>query len=337
MMWRLTTYLTILLACFSLNTRAQNLVPNSGFEDVYDFTYGQNDVIENYVNSWFASCSEPDIYNFNSTNNQFIPPVNAGYPFYQLPHSGNSFIGLILYTSLQSYNNIRETIGVKLIDKLKPGFTYNYEYYINYWGNDISHSGGLECYPIKNIGIYIVKDSIEFVEKPYVPNVNSSTPDSFPSTNFYEPNYIISDTANWVKISGTFIAEGDEEYLYIGNFRPDSLTEFEDGFSNPIGYSYYYIDDILLIEDTTTGIEEKPINTIQIYPNPAQDYFVVDGGKLNNVQVELFDISGRRVLHQKVTTNQEAVDVSGLANGVYIAVVSSGRQVAKRQRLIIQN
>ncbi|HQI69858.1 MAG TPA: gliding motility-associated C-terminal domain-containing protein, partial [Bacteroidales bacterium] len=62
-------------------------------------------------------------------------------------------------------------------------------------------------------------------------------------------HHLITDTVNWTKISGTFIAEGGECYLTIGNFYPASQTDtvlLQGDW--PDDYAYLYIDGILLIE-----------------------------------------------------------------------------------------
>ncbi len=149
---------------------------------------------------------------------------------------------------------------------------------------------------------------------------------------------LFTDSIGWTKFSIVYKADGSENFFYLGNFYANNGTNAIYGNDNgQLNYAYYYIDDLTVYElDSTVSVGENIIDNIKIYPNTAQDYFVVDAGKLTAVQVELFDISGRRLLHQKISTNQEQVYVSGLASGVYICLVSSGSQVVKRQKLIIQ-
>jgi hypothetical protein len=60
---------------------------------------------------------------------------------------------------------------------------------------------------------------------------------------------VISDTANWVAISGTFMASGNETYLTIGNFFSDAFTTKTIVNSTyPVDWSAYFIDDVSLIE-----------------------------------------------------------------------------------------
>lgn len=76
-------------------------------------------------------------------------------------------------------------------------------------------------------------------------------------------------------------------------------------------------------------------NQIAIYPNPMQNSFTVNAGLLNNISVELYDMSGRKLLQQKLTGNQDMVDVAALSNGIYICAVIADNKVVKRERLVV--
>jgi hypothetical protein len=63
---------------------------------------------------------------------------------------------------------------------------------------------------------------------------------------------IISDTLNWTKIEGSFKANGNEEYITIGNFFTDSNTDTMrlTNSLNPIFVNCgYYVDDMHLVEE----------------------------------------------------------------------------------------
>ena len=59
----------------------------------------------------------------------------------------------------------------------------------------------------------------------------------------------ITDTVNWVKVSGLYQATGGEQYITIGNFNYDSttVTQIVDAAS-PYDAAYYYIDDVSIYE-----------------------------------------------------------------------------------------
>jgi hypothetical protein len=62
---------------------------------------------------------------------------------------------------------------------------------------------------------------------------------------------ILSDTMNWVAVSGTFVANGTETFLTIGNFKSDINTDtLRTPFSTNAtgGWSDILIDDVSVIE-----------------------------------------------------------------------------------------
>jgi hypothetical protein len=149
---RLIIIITIVSLSFSLKAQTWNTIPSSGFEDIINYNYNQNDVIENYITHWFATCGEPDVFSTNNNFGQFIVPLNGNLAYFQHPHGGNAFIGLGLYNKpfdTSQYKNMREAIGVKLSQKLKIGFQYYYEYYVNFSGSNWDLTAGRNNYPIK--------------------------------------------------------------------------------------------------------------------------------------------------------------------------------------------
>ena len=64
----------------------------------------------------------------------------------------------------------------------------------------------------------------------------------------YNTLQLLNDTVNWMKIEGSFIATGNEKYITIGNFFPDSLSDIG-FFGTPTSWgAYYYIDDVSVID-----------------------------------------------------------------------------------------
>lgn len=75
-----------------------------------------------------------------------------------------------------------------------------------------------------------------------------------------------------------------------------------------------------------TGIEEvKNTELVHISPNPSSDiiHFDVDFSQEENTVVQLFDLSGRLVLEQKLENNQ--LDIHHLKNGVYQLRISGNQ------------
>ena len=63
-----------------------------------------------------------------------------------------------------------------------------------------------------------------------------------------------------------------------------------------------------------------------MYPNPAQDIISFNiPSAIEKAQVCVITISGQQVISSEITPNQNTVDISGVASGVYIAKVVSGK------------
>jgi OmpA-OmpF porin, OOP family len=71
------------------------------------------------------------------------------------------------------------------------------------------------------------------------------------------PSIILACKQQWMTISGSFTAYGGETYLYLGNFTPKEDLRIKQAEERPMGMVdeiYYYIDDIVLIEEQENSI-----------------------------------------------------------------------------------
>ena len=97
----------------------------------------------------------------------------------------------------------------------------------------------------------------------------------------------------------------------------DSLGNLKAGFG------------LRVVVPTTVGIseEEKSLNNISVYPNPAKNILSLD---LRNVDqkldIKILDLSGRTVLENinNPIGNIEIIDISSLENGVYFILLNDG-------------
>ncbi len=64
------------------------------------------------------------------------------------------------------------------------------------------------------------------------------------------------------------------------------------------------------------GIEEVTGKEISIYPNPADDYFILHSD--GNGICEVYNVEGKLIKSEKVTENSHLMDISTIQNGVYV-------------------
>ncbi|MFB6341395.1 T9SS type A sorting domain-containing protein [Saccharicrinis sp. FJH62] len=78
--------------------------------------------------------------------------------------------------------------------------------------------------------------------------------------------------------------------------------------------------------------EAQSINlTISAYPIPAINHLTLDvkDFKLSNMHFQLYDISGKLLLNEKITNTQTSIDVSKLVPAIYLVKVFQGQQEVK--------
>ncbi len=212
-----------------------NLVPNPSFEE-YDScpTNGSTpgDPQFEHCKYWYLPTEGTADY-FNVCAPAIAVQIPTNFAGFQYPLDGNAYAGLFaIHISSITPDNYREYIQTKLNKCLKQNQEYYFEFYVcrgEVQNIAIDKLGALfTSYPISRT------DANPIIAQPQIENPHHN---------------IITDSAHWTKISGTFTAEGGECYLTIGNFYSTEETdtiwyhpEWEDD------YAYYYIDGITLKE-----------------------------------------------------------------------------------------
>jgi gliding motility-associated-like protein len=223
-------YSLIILTVFNLTTTlilsAQNLVPNPSFESNSGCP---TSISQLYLANFWSSptAATPDYIHTCGTGTWVTVPNPFGG--YQQPRTGNAYAHIISYPDIGAAN-YREYLQVQLTSPLITGQTYEVSFYASL--NNSSR------YAINNLGAYL-----------------SSTPPSSSNTlvlpitpQIVETN-IISDTTNWVQISGLYTATGGEQYLTIGNFFDDASTNtiVNTGTTSLVSDVGYLIDDVSVL------------------------------------------------------------------------------------------
>ena len=83
--------------------------------------------------------------------------------------------------------------------------------------------------------------------------------------------------------------------------------------------------ELLSVTTLVDGINSYLLNSIALYPNPANDVVNVEC-TMNNVQclgIEVFDVFGKLINTVNVTENTTRINVSSLANGMYFVRVTT--------------
>ena len=79
------------------------------------------------------------------------------------------------------------------------------------------------------------------------------------------------------------------------------------------------VDLFTYISSYTSSTEEvNEVRNMEVYPNPAQDILNVNGIKGSKADLEIYDITGRKIIDRKVNRQNNRIDVSDLNQGTYV-------------------
>jgi hypothetical protein len=294
----------ILIIDVGITKGQQNIVPNPSFEEFYSCE--GNLYIESAANFWYG------------TSNYFIScrdSVYFGNPYsqfgFQESRSGQAHCGLYTYGKSLDSSTFRNYIQVKLINSLLTAKSYKVEFYVA--SSEALHAKS------NSIGAYFSADSF------FVSNIFLGLIDVVPQVQ-NNHNNDLSDTANWTLVSGSFIANGTERYLTIGNFLPDSLSNIiplDSVCSQPKGYGcavFLYIDDVSVVLDDDSGIEESLLaNNIKIFPNPSKDLLRIEMQTNFNGTIKINNALGKEVYNANFQNNISnfTIDTKDFESGLY--------------------
>jgi hypothetical protein len=226
---------SIILFLFSSPLTAQliNYVSNPGFELL-------TKPYSNYTGckDWTPITPNKFSYHVFTTSSAYsiatAPYVSTGF---QYPRTGQNFILGQFYCppSTCTYTWSRGYPKNKLKFTLKPNTKYSAKYYVVNTNNCVVG--------INHYGIYLTDSSVDTINYCVMP-LTYLTP------QIEYKGLVIKDTLNWIPITGTFVANGSEKYLILGNFKSDADTDtliinptYLPSLPNDI-----YIDDVSLIE-----------------------------------------------------------------------------------------
>jgi hypothetical protein len=207
-----------------LSLNAQNLVPNPDFEAYHNCPPypGQIqqtvawDTPNNNSTDYYHRCAEPD-------HGASVPVNDLGE---QIPASGNAYTGIRIWIPIIPGNPVyREYLAAPLLAPLEAGTVYEVKFKVSLAETSSHATDGLGLYfstlPFINERLYAVNPQIQN-----------------PAGN------ILKNQTEWTTISGTYRAEGGEQYILIGNFQEDAVMTRILVDEQDAPKVYYYVDDV---------------------------------------------------------------------------------------------
>ncbi len=332
-------------------SRGQNLVPNYSFEDLDSCIHHSNE-FNGYVSNWTGQAGVSGLCYFTSQCPKDTSWPSGGVPYnyyygFQYAHTGVSYAGILTFVNegfdtVKPYTNnnlknVRNYIEARLIDSLRKGHLYYVTFYVNLQNPSI--------YACSDIGAYFSNVSLSFNSSglvlSYIPQITNDP-----------KKQELTDTLNWMKISGSFIAKGGEQYITIGNFKSDTASSIRYlGQVTPDGsQAWYYIDDVIVSPDSNyadsiAGINQLGIRNyeLKVWPNPSKGVFNFQSSNqpelVHEYTLEVYNMFGEKVYSSQFsgTTSQFSINLNNKQEGIYLyRVVTDKGEAVGSGKLIIE-
>jgi hypothetical protein len=284
------------------------------FWDFYDFQVGDtiemHDYYISYCYPYHENCTWEKfcINSVQQTEDEVICQISGLYY-----HShGDSYSGHISYAG---YLNRVDTYTYSQATFLNA---YNHEMiYVNdYFDTCYSPTyGNLKCEKenelyIKRLNYYISTNSPEYFY--VVSNGDLMTAAGYYELNFTDATIVYTETLGLTRYEKSNFVTGEDAYIDIieqtGYIR-DGITY---GSVHP--NSWYISDNI--------EVREK---NFKIWPNPANETLniSVDGDHSKRYEIEIFDITGKKVISKTEEKDNFLIDINNLLQGIYLLSIQS--------------
>ena len=224
----------LLITSGSLWTQT-NLVPNPGFEDLYDCQPGYNNIetAEFWLSLSDRNIFKPSVFHGCSSYFLYTPPTAGSEPeSYQKPRSGTAHAHILGFVYMVGWKGL-SYLQNSLVQPLEQDKLY----YIRFYASpDITY------YELYTDALGLLLTTEEQVSNDYTYEGNG--------VYLAEPDIknqlgIITDTVGWSVVNGVYRARGDETHFLIGNFRSVEETDWTTNRPNTAGIGlHYFIDDV---------------------------------------------------------------------------------------------
>lgn len=260
---RKAIFILFYLSCVSWSYSQSNLIPNPGFEEFTDTPfnwYYNGEHFTEIVKFWCSPTpASPDAYSPKVP----IPDSWAKKGFGAIrPHTGEKMAGITVYGCNKGKPHCREYIQIRLAEPLVIGQEYSFTCWLGHLPGSLY---------VNNIGALFSTEEVS-----HILDVRLEEKPQIFVEDIVQPSY-----NNWKKISLSYIADTEHEFVTIGNFYPDMETDFLLTKDNKYRYAYYYIDDISLTK-------EEPIIPVPDRPNLLTN-IKLEKGKTINLDNIYFD------------------------------------------------
>jgi OOP family OmpA-OmpF porin len=224
----------IVVGGYGINTQAQNLVPNSGFEEYTNCPGNFTEAAQAFtVNHWSsATFGTPDHFHSCSMGEADVPYNWAGVSD---AFEGHGYAGIYMW--MDNDNHYREYLQCKLLSPLLKDSLYQIEFHYKL--------SSYSKYSIDRIGLVLTDTLLKARHDHSLVNK--------PTLSVIRDSALTKNTGLWEMANTKYKATGGEQYLTLGNFSDNFDTHFYKIEFRPISQemlahsAYYYVDDVKVL------------------------------------------------------------------------------------------
>jgi hypothetical protein len=148
---------------------------------------------------------------------------------------------------------------------------------------------------------------------------------------FYAVPFYIFNITDWVGVI--------DKYIGCQINRNDSLINCWIRVDVPFD-SRVIIKDYACVNPniTNNNIISKPFNQINIYPNPAKQFFIIENQKdyFKNIKVEIINYQGKIILQKEIYSNRNSykINLENIEPGLYFVVIYYSNEIFTKKLIV---
>ncbi|MCM4170133.1 OmpA family protein [Arenibacter sp. TNZ] len=292
---------------------SQNLVENPSFESFLECpdhlgNFGQD------LKYWSVPTLGSTDY-FNTCSLSMGVPKN--FMGHQASKFGDGYLGFYMYAP----GDYREYIQGELSQPLEKDLSYSISFYLNLAENS--------DYAIRDFDILLSSRPLEIKIKKGLTKWQLSKIEGNNFT-FIEilGDHFFTDENLWTKVSTTFVANGSERFITLGNFKDNATTRRKKlAKEKSVKGAYYYLDMVYLGE----GIQSYALDETHVFENVFFDF---DEFQVQDIGTQEI----KRVFNYLQSDKTLQIVINGYTDGLgttsYNMELSVNRAAAVADRLI---
>ncbi len=119
-------------------------------------------------------------------------------------------------------------------------------------------------------------------------------------------------------------ASDDRDDVFIDQIKISASTTVRNG--------EYIARTGTLGEPIAKTVEE--IEEVKLYPNPAENFFFIEGREINGAQLYVFDVQNRLMINQRIKADNMRISTDNLKPGIYIVQVVTRFEISSHRIII---